>query len=237
MKTEVMPPPKSKRKLSPAQVDAAEDAGSTRGRSGASTGRFEAPRRPPLPARQARRLARNGIDRLRPRPARTRRPGAVAGGAARDADPPRLARPDRPAADAGRGRCVPRRHGAGRLREGGRSRCSPRRATASAWPGTGSTPLATPTRNGYQGDADRTMWPWRDWVVDGVQRQHAVRPVHDRAARRRPAARTPRREQKLATGVLPQSHDQRRRRPDRRGEPRRLRHGHGRDRRGPSGSA
>ena len=32
-------------------------------------------------------------------------------------------------------------------------------------------------------------------------------------------------------GVLPQPHDQRRRGPDRRGEPRRLRHGHGRDHR------
>ena len=20
--------------------------------------------------------------------------------------------------------------------------------------------------NGYQGDRERTMWPWRDWVVD-----------------------------------------------------------------------
>ena len=24
--------------------------------------------------------------------------------------------------------------------------------------------------NGYQGDADRTMWPWRDWVVDAFNR-------------------------------------------------------------------
>ena len=34
----------------------------------------------------------------------------------------------------------------------------------------------------------------------GVQRQHAVRPVHRRAARRRPAARTPTLEQQIATG-------------------------------------
>ncbi|MFM7925169.1 MAG: DUF1549 domain-containing protein, partial [Planctomycetaceae bacterium] len=24
--------------------------------------------------------------------------------------------------------------------------------------------------NGYQGDSDRTMWPWRDWVVDAFNR-------------------------------------------------------------------
>ncbi len=24
--------------------------------------------------------------------------------------------------------------------------------------------------NGYQGDADRTMWPWRDWVIDALNR-------------------------------------------------------------------
>ena len=24
--------------------------------------------------------------------------------------------------------------------------------------------------NGYQGDSERTMWPWRDWVVDAFNR-------------------------------------------------------------------
>ena len=24
--------------------------------------------------------------------------------------------------------------------------------------------------NGYQGDNERTMWPWRDWVVDAFNR-------------------------------------------------------------------
>ena len=32
------------------------------------------------------------------------------------------------------------------------------------------------------------MWAYRDWVVQGVQREPAVRPVHRLAARRRPAA-------------------------------------------------
>ena len=44
------------------------------------------------------------------------------------------------------------------------------------------------------------MWRWRDWVIDAFNAQHAVRPVHHRAARRRPAARTPTLDQKIATG-------------------------------------
>ena len=43
--------------------------------------------------------------------------------------------------------------------------------------------------NGYQSDGERHMWRWRDWVIDAFNAQHAVRPVHRRAARRRPAAR------------------------------------------------
>ena len=42
--------------------------------------------------------------------------------------------------------------------------------------------------NGYQSDGERHMWRWRDWVIEALQRQHAVRSVHDRATRRRPAA-------------------------------------------------
>ena len=42
--------------------------------------------------------------------------------------------------------------------------------------------------NGYSIDAPRQIWKFRDWVVDALERGHAVRPVHDRAARRRPPA-------------------------------------------------
>ena len=41
---------------------------------------------------------------------------------------------------------------------------------------------------GYQADVYRAMWPWRDWVVQALQRQSAVRPVHHLATGRRPAA-------------------------------------------------
>ena len=53
---------------------------------------------------------------------------------------------------------------------------------------------------GYHSDNARPMWRYRDWVVSRLQREHAVRPVHRRAARRRPAARARRIEQKIASG-------------------------------------
>ncbi len=53
--------------------------------------------------------------------------------------------------------------------------------------------------NGYYTDLERQAWPWRDWVIRGLQPQHALRSVHRRAACRRPAAQaTP--EQQIATG-------------------------------------
>ena len=36
-------------------------------------------------------------------------------------------------------------------------------------------------------DGPRDMWPWRDWVIDAYNRQHALRPIHGRTDRRRPA--------------------------------------------------
>jgi hypothetical protein len=41
--------------------------------------------------------------------------------------------------------------------------------------------------NGYEKDRPRSMWPYRDWLIRALQRRYALRPVHDRADRRRPA--------------------------------------------------
>ena len=45
-----------------------------------------------------------------------------------------------------------------------------RRTTASAGAGTGSTPPATPTRDGYEKDKPRYVWFYRDWVINALNR-------------------------------------------------------------------
>ena len=44
--------------------------------------------------------------------------------------------------------------------------------------------------DGYTFDEPRPIWKYRDWVINALNRDHALRPVRHRAARRRPAART-----------------------------------------------
>ncbi|MFO0908007.1 MAG: PSD1 and planctomycete cytochrome C domain-containing protein [Isosphaeraceae bacterium] len=45
---------------------------------------------------------------------------------------------------------------------------SPRFGERHAWDWLDAARYAD--SNGYQGDSDRTMWPWRDWVVDALNR-------------------------------------------------------------------
>ena len=54
--------------------------------------------------------------------------------------------------------------------------------------------------NGYQTDAERSMWRWRDWVIDAFNRNMPYRPVH--AWNRSPATccRAPRSTRSIATG-------------------------------------
>ena len=37
-----------------------------------------------------------------------------------------------------------------------------------AWPWLDAARYAD--SNGFQGDRERTMWPWRDWVIDAINR-------------------------------------------------------------------
>ena len=82
--------------------------------------------------------------------------------------------------------------------------------------------------NGYQTDGERTMWRWRDWVIDAYKRQHALRPVHHRAARRRHAAGGDARAAHRHR-VQPQPQPERRGRDRRRRVPRGVRGGPRRD--------
>ena len=54
--------------------------------------------------------------------------------------------------------------------------------------------------NGIHFDNYREIWSYRDWVIDAFNRKHALRPLHDRAVGRRPAARAATLEQQIATG-------------------------------------
>ena len=49
---------------------------------------------------------------------------------------------------------------------------SPHYGERMAWPWLDAARYAD--TGGYQGDPDRTMWPWRDWVIDCAQQQHAI---------------------------------------------------------------
>ena len=68
---------------------------------------------------------------------------------------------------------------------------SPRHGSASGWRRNGSTSSRYADTHGYQVDRERPVWPWRDWVVQFVQSQPAVRRVRDLAACRRPAPPKP----------------------------------------------
>ncbi len=46
---------------------------------------------------------------------------------------------------------------------------------------------------GYHGDQNVDVFPYRDWVIDAFNREQALRPLHDRAARGRSPARAQRR--------------------------------------------
>ena len=82
---------------------------------------FRPPARPRVPAVQQRRTrVRNPIDAFLLAALEKQGLSLVAGGGPADAAAPRLARPDRPAAHAARGRRVPRRPVARRLRDAGR---------------------------------------------------------------------------------------------------------------------
>ena len=76
---------------------------------------------------------------------------------------------------------------------------SPRYGERMAWEWMEAARYAD--SNGYQGDGERTMWPWRDWVVDAFNRnlpfdQFTVWQI---AGDRLPGATD---EQRLATGFL-----------------------------------
>jgi hypothetical protein len=196
---DLMPPPRSNKKLTPGQIDLLKrwiDQGAPWGRYWA----FEKPRRPPQPTLKQSAWVRNGIDSfvlarlekeglspsaLAPRETLLRRLTLDLTGL-----PPTPAEAEAfladPAPDAYE-------------RVVDRLLASPRYGERMVWEWLDAARYAD--SNGYQGDGERTMWPWRDWAVAAF---NANLPFDSftrwqLAGDLLPAAT---REQKLATGFL-----------------------------------
>lgn len=163
---EVMPPSKSKRKLTPAQIETLRrwvDQGAHWGKHWS----YEPPRRPPLPSLKNPAWPVNAIDAFIL--ARLEREGlAPSAEASRETLirrasldltglPPTLAEVDAFLADT-------RPDAYERVVD--RLLASPRYGERMAWDWLDAARYAD--SNGYQGDQERTMWPWRDWVVSAL---------------------------------------------------------------------
>lgn len=194
---EVMPPPQSPRKVTPVQVDLLRrwiDEGASWSRHWA----FEPPRRPPLPP--ATPADRNPIDAfLQQRLAReglSPSPEAPRATLIRRVTLDLTGLPPSPK-DVADFVADPDPHAYERLVD--RLLASPRYGERMAWEWLEAARYAD--SNGYQGDAERTMWPWRDWVVDAFNRNlpYDTFTVWQLAGDRLPE---PTHEQRLATGFL-----------------------------------
>jgi hypothetical protein len=161
--SEVMPPPQSNRKLTPAQVELLKtwiDAGASWGRHWA----LEPPRDQAPPPVQRSDWPKNGIDRFILE--RLEREGlAPSPEASREALCRRLALDltGLPPAPEDVDALVADPSPAAYERLVDRLLASPAYGERMSWEWLDAARYAD--SNGYQGDQDRTMWPWRDWVI------------------------------------------------------------------------
>ena len=139
-----------------------------------------------------------------------RRAEAVPGSRPAHADPPRDARSHRPAPDARRSRWRLIATILRTLMRTWSTGCSPRPAMRSSRPCTGWTRCATPIRAAFM--ATTFSLPGRIAIMCcGVPRQHALRPVHARAAGGRPDAQRDARTESRVGLQPPEPHVGRRR--------------------------
>ncbi len=180
-----MPPPKEGQPLTPREIDLLS-RWIAEGAEYKQHWAWQAPVRPPVPDPSSGRLQPDRC--FHPGARASRRPPRLAGGGSPHAAAPRLARSHRPAADAGGGGRVCRRHRAGGLRARGR----PAARLAALWREMGAALARSRALCGF----DR-LWQRRAAAEHlavprlghrGLQSQPAVRPLHHRAARGRPAA-------------------------------------------------
>jgi mono/diheme cytochrome c family protein len=162
-KKDVMPPPKANKKLTAQQIDTLKrwvDEGAAWGKHWA----FEKPQRPPLPSLRNQAWVRNGLDAFVL--ARLEKEGLAP---AAEATKETLIRrvtldltglpPTPEEVDAFLKDDSPTAHE--KVVE--RLLVSPRYGERMVWEWLDAARYAD--SNGYQGDAERTMWPWRDWAI------------------------------------------------------------------------
>ncbi|HEY2251820.1 MAG TPA: PSD1 and planctomycete cytochrome C domain-containing protein [Planctomycetaceae bacterium] len=165
---EVMPPPKSNRQLKPGQIEMLKrwiDEGAAWGKHWA----YEAPKRPAPPVVKAAAWPKNPIDRflldrlerdgLQPAPEASRETLIRRVTLDLTGLPPTLAEVDaflRDRADMAYENLVDRLLN------------SPHYGERMAWEWLDAARYAD--TNGYQGDPTRSMWYWRDWVIDALNR-------------------------------------------------------------------
>ena len=148
---------------------------------------FLPPTKPAVPTVSDKCMGTRSARRLRPRAPGTRATQARGRGDPRGVAAPRQLRPHRPAAHARGDRRVPQGHQCRRLREAGRSAAceSPRYGERQAQEWLDLARYAD--TSGYQNDQPRSDLEVARVGRQRLQREHAVRPVRDRAARRRSA--------------------------------------------------
>jgi hypothetical protein len=164
--TEVMPPPQSKKKLTAQQINVLKNW-IDQGAKWAKHWSFEPPRRPDLPVVQHKAWPRNAIDvfvldrlereGLQPSPEASREILLRRVTLDLTGLPPA---PDEVAAFLADKAPDAYERVVERLLQ------SPRYGERMAWDWLDAARYAD--SNGYQGDQDRTMWPWRDWVVQSL---------------------------------------------------------------------
>jgi len=165
---EVMPPPKSNRKLTPAQI-ALVQRWIAEGADWKGHWSLSPPRRPEPPSVKQAAPVRNPIDAFII--ARLEKEGLSPSPEADKVTlirrvtldltglPPTPAEVDAFVADGGTDSYD---------KVVDRLLASPRYGEHQAWPWLSAARYSD--TNGYQGDGTRTMWPWRDWVIDALNR-------------------------------------------------------------------
>ena len=124
----------------------------------------------PEPCRQGRTLGPQRHRSFHPGPAGEGGNRAVSRSRPRHAHSPAQPRPDRPAAHARRGRRLPRRLAGPTLTSSWWIACWPRPHYGERW-GRHWLDLARyADSNGYSIDAPRSIWKYRDWVIDALNR-------------------------------------------------------------------